>query len=129
MQSKLLKKRMSNSKAIAIGSALFVGFLVHFFIASLYLFNIKKPNKNHQKERASKMYLFGAAAILSMRFECIFSAIFSWFTLAALVFYHVPVFISNENTQKKMHNLSYFIFNTFISAWWIGEVIYIYAIF
>lgn len=116
---------MSNGSGVAIGVALFLGYLGHFFLYILSMFKIKGLEEDQMKIRAAKMHLFGAAAILSMKYECVYAAVFAWFTLIALIFYHVPVLMSDAETKKKLHNLSYFIYNTLICAWWIGEVIFI----
>lgn len=116
---------MSNGAGLAIGVALFVGYLGHFLLYILSMFKIKNIDEGDMKIRASKMHLFGAAALLSMKYQCTYSAVFAWLTLLALVFYHVPVLVSSDESRKKLHNLSYFVYNTLICAWWIGEAIFI----
>lgn len=116
-----------DSKGVAIGVALLLGYFFHYLISIFAAYGFLNVNKAEQKERAAKMYLFGGAAIISMRFTCTYSAIFAWLTFAALMFYHAPaVFFSPEN-RKRMHSLSYLAYTTLACAWWIGEVIYIYA--
>lgn len=116
-----------SNKAVAIGVALFLGYLLHYLISILAAFGVKGLDAAEQKERAAKMYLFGGACIISMRFACSYSAVFAWFTWLALMFYHYPAFISEPERKKKMQNLGFFVYSTFSTAWWIGEVVHIYA--
>lgn len=119
----------NDATATAIGVAFFLGYLGHYFLYILSMFNIKGIDEDRMVQRGSKMHLFGAAAIISMKYDWAYAAVFAWFSLIALIFYHVPVWVSSEETRKKLERPSYFVYNTLMCAWWVGQVIYVTAKF
>jgi cbb3-type cytochrome oxidase subunit 3 len=115
---------------LAVGSALIIGTAV-FYIA--YWFSMfQTQNKKaymYMNEVASKYYLFGLGALLSLNYfqagifqtVMIFIVMFSFFgvILSALV---------TEAINDKVRSLMYIMFYTTLFAWYLGIVIDFYVV-
>ena len=85
---------------IAVGVALFIGYLSHYGFQGLSYFGNKK--KDHMIYMTKRIWLFGIMCALSVGYiqGSVYTAIFAWLTLPFLVLIHAAIFLENQKIKE-----------------------------
>ncbi len=108
---------------LAIGSALFILFVIHYF--SFAAHHILQYGKAAELRRVEKnIFLFGIAVLLSYNVmqSGIYQAVFCYFTLIGMILLHLTVFDTvNKYKNVKKYFWLWFYFSLFM--WFFGIIV------
>lgn len=124
---------MSNTAAIsswasirlAVGSAMFITYSI--FYTAYHFASFKQHDKPKVYVQitnlATKMYLFGVGCLLSLNYSqaSIYQAIFTYFTMAAVIFVIVLTII--ESSSDKLKVGANIVFYLLLVMWYMGIII------
>ncbi len=110
---------------LAVGSAMFITYAI--FYAAYHFASFKQHDKPKVYVQitnlASKMYLFGVGCLLSLNYSqaSIYQAIFTYFTMAAVIFVIVLTMI--ESSSDKLKVGANIVFYLLLVMWYMGIII------
>ena len=108
---------------LAIGSALFILFVIHYFSYAAYHI-MQYGNISELKQVEKNIFLFGIAVLLSCNIlqSGIYQAVFCYFSLIGMILLHLTVFDKDGKYRKiKKYFWLWFYFALFM--WFFGIII------
>jgi hypothetical protein len=114
---------------LAVAAALIIGSAIFYFAYWLSMFN-KQDNRSYiyMSEVASKYYLFGLGALLSLNFmqAGIFQTVMIYITMVTL-FGVIAASMMHESVDDRQRSLAYLVFYSALFVWYMGIVIDFYV--
>jgi hypothetical protein len=119
------------SVRLAVGAALIIGSAV--FYAAYWLTMFRTEDKKayiYMNEIASKYYLYGLGALLSLNYAQagIFQAIMIYLTMVTFIGLIITAVLS-EKVDDQKRNLAYVVFYFFLFVWYLGIMIDFFVTF